>query len=244
MGAGRCWLRTMRRVDTLAFQQTSPRRVDCRIVNGPARHATAVLASRVVREAWSLRAPSLQAHWAASRRYQWTSQRHTLPQPRAPTHRTTWSSCARWRAPKPPPVALGVAGSRVAPVLRSPDVENLDRRGGRRASATSPRPSPVRAHGQEQPRPSVCASATICGCTAGETTTETHRRAQFSIYSGGRHPAPAPAPCGAGRCHGAARRKYCRVKLICRAPRTHQGDHHSPRASRTRRRDHHRRARA
>ena len=30
------------------------------------------------------------------------------------------------RAPKPPPVALGVAGSRVAPVLRSPDVENVD----------------------------------------------------------------------------------------------------------------------
>jgi SAM-dependent methyltransferase len=42
------------------------------------------------------------------------------------------------RAPKPPPTALGIAGSRVAPVLRSPDVENLD------PQAARPRKAPPR----------------------------------------------------------------------------------------------------
>ena len=69
----------------------------------------------------------MQANWAASRRYQWTSQRHTrCPGCTDTPYNMVIMRPPHRRAPKPPAVALGIAGSRVAPVLRSPDVENLD----------------------------------------------------------------------------------------------------------------------
>ena len=128
--------------------------------------------------------------WAASCRYQWTGLRHTQRRCSAgaaiallrtdfvpgatPTHRTTWSSCAR-RTGGPPSLPLWLWALRAAASLpccglqtSKTWIRNNARGSHRRASATSPRSSLVRARGRRSKRSSVCASATTCGCTAGD----------------------------------------------------------------------------
>ena len=87
---------------------------------------------------------------------------------------TKWSSCAR-RTGGPPNLRLWLWALRAAASLPCCDLQtsktwirNNARGSHRRASATSPRSSLVRARGRRSKRSSVCASATTCGCTAGD----------------------------------------------------------------------------
>ena len=98
------------------------------------------------------------------------------------------------RANRPPSLwALRAAASLPRPP--SADAENLDPppRKPPPRSAASPRSSPVRARGRKSKRICACASATICGCTAGDDDDETHRRAHCTNGCRAEGPAPAPA---------------------------------------------------
>ena len=155
--------------------------------------------------------------------------------PGAPTHRTTWSSCAR-RTGGPPSLPLWPWALRAAASLPCCGLQTSKtwirsaRRGSRHhASATLPRPSPVRARGRRNKRTSVCASATICGCTAGDDDDgNASTRPLYLRWPRGpprrRHFVRRPRP---------ARRRRAGGRRRARASRTRQGDHHSPRASRT-----------
>ena len=155
--------------------------------------------------------------------------------PGAPTHRTTWSSCVR-RTGGPPSLLLWLWALRAAASLPCCGLQTSKtwirsaRRGSRRrASVTSPRPSPVHARGRSNKRISVCASATICGCTVGgDDDGNASTRPLYLRWPRGpprrRHFVRRPRP---------ARRRRAGDRRRARASRTRQGDHHSPRASRT-----------
>ena len=179
--------------------------------------------------------------------YQWTSQRHTPPAQRRCSNRpaadrflhlhtvTKWSSCAR-RTGGPPSLLLWLWALRAAASLPCCGLQTSKtwirsaRRGSRRrASVTSPRPSPVHARGRSNKRISVCASATICGCTVGgDDDGNASTRPLYLRWPRGpprrRHFVRRPRP---------ARRRRAGGRRRARASRTRQGDHHSPRASRT-----------
>ena len=139
--------------------------------------------------------------------------------PGAPTHRRTWSSCAR-RTGGPPSLLLWLWALRAAASLPCCGLQTSKtwirsaRRGSRRrASVTSPRPSPVHARGRSNKRISACVSATICGCTVGGD--DDGNASTRPLYL--RWPRGPPR----------RRRFEQRLRPARRRP---GGDHHSPRA--------------
>ena len=195
----------------------------------PARHVThASLASRLMTAAKRRRcAPTCKLIGQPPRRYQWTSQRHTLPSS-APTHRATWSSCGR-RTGGPPSLPLWLLALRAAASLPCCDHQTSKtwiQGSRRRASATSLRPSPVRARGRRSKRISACASATICGCTAGgDDDGNASTRPLYRWWPRGlprrRRFVRRPRP---------ARRRRASGRRRAHASRTRQGGHRSRRA--------------
>ena len=166
--------------------------------------------------------------------------------PGAPTHRTTWSSCAR-RTGGPPSLLLWLWALRAAASLPCCGLQTSKtwirsaRRGSRRrASVTSPRPSPVHARGRSNKRISACASATICGCTAGDdddgnaSTPPWYQRVPWSRGPPRRRrfvrrPRAARRPNPRRRARRRASRRRASLRRA-RASRMRQGDHRSPRA--------------